>query len=107
MDLKEFVTKSLTDIVAGIMEAQRTEGMGGLIAPDGIGSHQFAAESGVVNETHITSTVVKFDVAITAEHAKSGVAGAGVKSLSLRRSLAAKLKQKTLAFHGFNSRCQF
>jgi hypothetical protein len=41
MDLREFVRTSLTDIVSGISDAQRTEGVGGLIAPDGIGTHQF------------------------------------------------------------------
>lgn len=94
MDLKEFVTKSLTDIVAGIIDAQRTVGVGGLIAPDGIGSHQFAPDSGVVNATRIVSTVVKFDVAITVEHSKSGAAGAGIRIAVVEAKLGGEVEAR-------------
>jgi hypothetical protein len=94
MDLREFVRTSLTDIVSGISDAQRTEGVGGLIAPDGIGTHQFAVDSGAVNETRIVSTVVKFDVAVTAEHTKSGSGGAGIKIAVVEAKLGGEIEAK-------------
>jgi hypothetical protein len=65
-----------------------------LIAPDGIGSHQFAPDSGVVNETRITSTVIRFDVAVAAEHKKSGTGGAGIKIAVVKAKLGGEIEAK-------------
>jgi hypothetical protein len=94
MNLQEFVTASLTDILNGIIEAQRTAGIGGLIAPDGIGTHQFAKDSGVVHDQRVTSTVVKFDIAITVEQSKSGGGGAGIRIAVVEAKLGGEMQAK-------------
>ena len=79
MEVRKFISDVLVDIVNGVKDAQIQEGVGGYIAPDGIGTHSFPRDSGVLNETRIVSTVVKFDMAVTAETAKSGGGGAKVR----------------------------
>ena len=94
MEVREFIRDVLIDIVEGIKEAQSRPVTGGYIAPDGIGSHSFPADSGVLNETRIVSTVVKFDVAVTAERTKGGGTGASVRIAVVEANLGGKLESK-------------
>lgn len=103
MDLREFVSATLRDIVLGIQNAQKVEGVGGLIAPSGIGGHELPADSGATHNGRITSTVVKFDVAVTAEETSAGGAKAGVKVLGLSAGVGGDLSAKS----GTASRVQF
>ena len=79
MEIREFVKDVLSDIVEGIQDPQKREGVGGYIAPDAIGGHTFPADSNVFHEARIVSTVVKFDMAVTAETSKGGGGGGKVK----------------------------
>jgi hypothetical protein len=79
MDLREFVHGALKDVVLGIQDAQREQGIGGYIAPKGIGGHEFPKDSGVTSQSRIVSTVMRFDVAVTAERGKKGGGSAGVR----------------------------
>jgi hypothetical protein len=79
MELREFVHGALKDVVLGIQDAQREKGIGGYIAPKGIGGHDFPKDSGVTLRARIVSTVMKFDVAVTAERGKKGGATGGVR----------------------------
>jgi hypothetical protein len=51
MELRDFVKTTLTDILTSIVESRKAEGIGGLIAPSGIGGHKFPADSGVMHES--------------------------------------------------------
>jgi hypothetical protein len=42
MEIREFVRDVLTDIIEGIKDAQKQPGVGGYIAPGGIGSPHFS-----------------------------------------------------------------
>jgi hypothetical protein len=80
MDLREFVHGALKDVVLGIQDAQREHGIGGYIAPTkGLGGHEFPKDSGVSSHARIVSTVMKFDVAVTAERGKKGGGTVGVR----------------------------
>jgi hypothetical protein len=72
MEIREFVRDVLVDIIEGIKDAQTRVGFGGYVAPDGIGSHQFAADSNIHHNSRIISTAVKFDMAVTAETSRKG-----------------------------------
>jgi hypothetical protein len=93
-EVQEFVRDVLLDVIKGIKEAQKEAGVGGYIAPDGIGQHPFPKDSGVSNEQRIISTVVKFDIAVTAETSKQGGGGAKVRIAVVDADLGGKLEAK-------------
>ncbi len=94
MEIREFVRDVLVDIIEGIKEAQKREGAGGYIAPDAIAGHKFSADSGVHHESRITSTVVKFDMAVTAETSKSGGGSGKIRIAVVDADLGGKLEAK-------------
>ena len=79
MDLENFVKSTLVSIIGGIKQAQQSDS-GGLIAPQ-VGGHSFPP-NGVNNDQGVVSTVVQFEVAVSAEDTKSADAKAGIKVLS-------------------------
>jgi hypothetical protein len=94
MDLREFVHGALKDVVLGIRDAQREQGIGGYIAPKGIGGHDFPKDSGVTFRAKIVSTVMKFDVAVTAERGKKGGGTAGVRIAVVEAKLGGEGQSK-------------
>lgn len=87
MNLKEFTKTVLTEVITGIQEAQKDEGIGNCIAPTKIGGHDFAKNARVASNSRIVSTIIDFDVAITVENnaeasggANLSVAGFGLKA---------------------------
>jgi hypothetical protein len=99
MDLREFVSGALKDVVLGIQDAQQQGEVGGCIAPALIGSHQFPADSGVSHSGRLISTVMRFDVAVTAERGKTGGASAGVRIAVVEAKLGgdAQFKDTTVS----------
>ena len=95
VDLKDFISKTLQDIVGGIVEAQSAEGVGSYIAPSMIGSHTFAPESGVANNSRYTSTVAKFDVAISAEAGSAAGVQAGFRVVVFSAGANAQLQERS------------
>jgi hypothetical protein len=79
VSLKDFVSQTLRDILDGVMDVQKDANLGKHIAPWGIGSVEYPSESGAVRKGPFTATVVKFDVAVTAELTDSAKAGSGLK----------------------------
>ena len=78
MDLKTFIAETVTQIVAGVREAQKGEA-GGLVNAEGIaviGGHLINCYSAGI------FTRVDFDVAVTAETAVGGKAGIRVAIFS-------------------------
>jgi hypothetical protein len=94
MDLREFVHGALKDVVLGIQDAQQEEGIGGYIAPKSIGGHEFPKDSGVSFRAHIVSTVMKFDVAVTAERGKQRSGAAAVRIAVVEAKLGGEGQSK-------------
>jgi len=79
VSLKEFVSQTLRDILDGVIDVQKDTQIGKNIAPWGIGAIEYPLDSGAVRKGPFTATVVKFDVAVTAELIDSAKAGGGLK----------------------------
>ena len=77
--LKDFVSQTLRDILDGVIEVQKDTNIGKNIAPWGIGPTEYPLDSGLVRKGPFTATVVKFDVAVTAEITEAAKAGGGLK----------------------------
>jgi hypothetical protein len=106
MDLKEFISNSLTQIVDGIRDAQeRSTGTGAWISP--LGEHMPARASGA---QHISSVggyqyldEVKFDVAISVTEEKTAGAKGSLKIMSVAIGAGGEVASQ----HGAVSRIQF
>jgi hypothetical protein len=103
MQLKQFIENALIEIVEGIKAAQDKPGVGGYIAPDAVGGHQFPSDGGVLNSQRIISTVVKFDMAVTAESEIGGTAGAKLRIAVVEANLGGSGSSKNIQV----SRIQF
>jgi hypothetical protein len=79
VSLKEFVSQALRDILDGVTDAQTDKKIGKNIAPWGIGDIAYPSDSGAIRKGPFTATVVKFDVAVTAEVTGSAAAGGALK----------------------------
>jgi hypothetical protein len=96
-------TECLGDLIEGIKEAQSKEGVGGYVAPDAIGSHTFPAGSGVSNSARLTSTVVKFDMAVTAETSQATSGEGKAKIVVLEADMGGRMEAR----NAHASRIQF
>lgn len=83
MQLREFIKEVLTQIVDGVRDAQEQNG-GAFVVPAGDGSHKYAEHPRFAASARLKSTIVDFDVAITAEEADKVGGGAGVKVFSFQ-----------------------
>lgn len=79
MELKDFVRSVLANVIMGVREAQEMEGVGGFVVPAGIGGHDYPNHSRLHNQALITSTIVDFDIAVTAEDTEATSGRAGLK----------------------------
>jgi len=87
MELEEFVKAVLSQIVAGVRGAQEVAGVGAFVVPAGIGGHDFAGHPRVSMKAYLTSTIVDFDIAVTAEETSSTSGGGGLKVAGIGASL--------------------
>ena len=78
MQLREFIKEVLTQIVAGVRDAQEPNG-GAFVVPAGDGGHKYADHPRFAASARLKSTIVDFDVAVTAEDADKVESGAGVR----------------------------
>lgn len=83
MQLREFIKEVLTQIVDGVRDAQQPNG-GAFVVPAGDGGHSYAAHPRFAASARLKSTIVDFDVAITAEDTDKVEGGAGVKVFSVQ-----------------------
>jgi hypothetical protein len=83
MQLREFIKTVMTEIVEGVRDAQDQNG-GAFIVPAGDGGHKYADHPRFAASARMKSTIVDFDVAITAEDAAKIEGGAGIKVLSIQ-----------------------
>lgn len=78
MEINEFVKSVLSQVVSGIREAQELEGVGPFIVPSGIGGHHYATHPRVAIKANLSSTIIDFDIAVTAEASKGKSGGGGL-----------------------------
>ncbi|MFZ6875392.1 hypothetical protein ACO0LF_25275 [Undibacterium sp. Di27W] len=77
MELSEFIDLTLTQILSGIRAAQEREEVGAYIVADFDGGHEYAQHPRFSNASRLKSTIVDFDIAVTAEDSsKKGASGA-------------------------------
>ncbi len=79
MDLQEFISQTLIQIVNGVTDAQNIESeKGAKISPSLSGSAEYAAEHGFLKSDAGPAQIVQFDVAITAKEGTGTKGGIGV-----------------------------
>jgi hypothetical protein len=78
----------------GIQDPQKEEEVGKYIAPELIGSHKFPGNSGVSHSSRFISTVMQFDVAVTAERGKTGGGSAGIRIAVVEAKLGGQADTK-------------
>lgn len=82
MDLRTFISTALADIVGGIEDAQKeTEDSDAVIVPglSGSAARTYQGHRGLLTAESHPTTVVEFDVAVTATEGSSGKLGGGAK----------------------------
>lgn len=77
VELKEFITRTLSDIVKGVADAQGDGSIGKNVAPWGIGGSKYPGE--IQKAPFGALIAVKFDVAVTAESSDEAKGGGGFK----------------------------
>ncbi|GAB5499772.1 MAG: hypothetical protein PsegKO_20830 [Pseudohongiellaceae bacterium] len=88
MELDGFVKTVLSQVISGIREAQDVEGVGAFVVPAGIGGHTYAKHDRVSNFSGgLTSTIIDFDIAVTAEDTATTSGGGGLKVVGIGASL--------------------
>ncbi len=93
MELRDFVKEVLTQIVDGVRDAQQSNG-GAFVVPAGDGGHKYAEHPRFASSARIKSTIVDFDVAITAEDSDKAGAKAGVKVFSVQFGAEGEIASK-------------
>ena len=93
MELRDFVKEVLTQIVDGVRDAQQPNG-GAFVVPAGDGGHKYAEHPRFASSARIKSTIVDFDVAITAEDSDKAGAKAGVKVFSVQFGAEGEIASK-------------
>ena len=78
MKLSEFIQEVLTEVVAGVREAQSKDG-GSFIVAGGDGGHKYAAHPRFGVSGRLKSTIVDFDIALTVEESSKGGGGGSLK----------------------------
>jgi hypothetical protein len=82
MNLDEFIKEVLTQVISGIRNAQQVEG-GAFIVPSGDGGHDYATHPRVSSSARLKSTIIDFDIALTAEDSSKVAGGGGLKVLGI------------------------
>lgn len=102
MELKEFITQTIKDVLDGVLEAQNAQKIGNCVVPSGTGSNAFP-KGNVINNGDWTSTLINFDIAISAEESAATGGKAGVKIAVLSAGLDTENTNKNTS----TSRIQF
>ena len=93
MNLDEFVKEVLIEIISGIRGAQDVKG-GAFIVPSGDGGHKYAKHSRVSSSARLKSTIVDFDIALTAEDSSKTAGGGGLKVVGIGANIQGESSSK-------------
>lgn len=102
MNLDEFIKEVLTQVISGIRDAQQVEG-GAFIVPSGDGGHNYATHPRVSSSARLKSTIIDFDIALTAEDSSKVAGGGGLKVLGIGANVQGDKSSKDITV----SRIQF
>lgn len=68
MDLKEFISETIVQIVAGVVDAQeKTKELGAKVSPKLTGASHFSVQHRFLSAEGGATQIVQFDVALTAK----------------------------------------
>ncbi|MEJ2440075.1 MAG: hypothetical protein P8Z72_10470 [Gammaproteobacteria bacterium] len=81
MDLKEFISETMIQIISGVVEAQEQEKtIGGTVSPRLTAGSEFGAQHGFLRAEGGAAQIVQFDVALTAKEGSGSKGGIGIVS---------------------------
>lgn len=103
MELKDFISQAIKDLLHGVLEAQNDAKTGNCVVPSGKQSNDLFPKGNVVHNGDWTSTLVNFDIAISAEESAAKGGKAGVKIAVLSAALDTENTNKNTS----TSRIQF
>lgn len=79
MELKQFITDALVEIIEGVKNAKTTIGDNGVINPSAIGNvSAYEGKSSYLAQGHKVCTFVDFDIAVTVTEGTGTKGGIGV-----------------------------
>ena len=79
MDLKEFVSETIVQIVSGVVDAQqKTTELGAKVSPKLTGGANYGVQHGFLAAEGGATQVVQFDVALTAKEGTGTKGGIGI-----------------------------
>ncbi len=79
MDLKEFVSETIVQIVSGVVDAQeQTKAIGGRVSPRLTGGETHGSKHGFLPAEGGATQIVQFDVALTAKEGTGTKGGIGI-----------------------------
>lgn len=93
MDLENFISEVLGQIVSGIRKAQSID-CGAFIVPGEDGGHEYANHARVSSSARLKSTIVDFDIALTVEESKMSSGEGGLKVAGFGGSLTGESSTK-------------
>lgn len=102
MELEDFIDQVLSQVISGIRKAQARNG-GAYVVPSGDGGHHYAAHQRLSASARLMSTVIDFDIAVTAEDSSKVGGSGGLKVMSFGARLEGDLTTK----ESIASRVQF
>ncbi|MEJ2362409.1 MAG: hypothetical protein P8Z75_13490, partial [Gammaproteobacteria bacterium] len=81
VDLKEFISETMIQIISGVVEAQEQEKtIGGTVSPRLTAGSEFGAQHGFLRAEGGAAQIVQFDVALTAKEGSGTKGGIGIVS---------------------------
>lgn len=79
MDLKEFVSETIVQIISGVADAQKqSESLGAKVSPKLTGSSTHGVQLGFLSAEGGATQIVQFDVALTAKEGTGTKGGIGI-----------------------------
>ncbi|HEY6644111.1 hypothetical protein [Povalibacter sp.] len=79
MNLRDFISETLTQIIGGVTDAQKAAvEMGGKVSPKLSGSTNYASDHGFLSAQGGSAQVVRFDVALTVKEGTGTKGGIGI-----------------------------
>jgi len=94
MKLDEFVKTVMIDILNGIRAAQRDYDTGAFIVAQEIGEHDYASHDRVKRSKGLSSTIIDFDIAISAEESSAASGEGGLKILGMGAGVSGDIASK-------------
>ena len=79
MELKDFVSQTLTQIIEGVKESQiKASELGGIVSPCLTSNHSEMGKQGILSASGRAAQIVQFDVALTVVEGTGTKGGIGV-----------------------------